>query len=53
MPDFDFDAFNHEYNDAAEESAERAPVVNIETETNIPQEDQSNHTGHVDEVDKW
>ena len=57
MPDFDFDAFNHEYNDAAEENAaepaiaeERTPAVE-EVEINITAA--TNHTNHTDEVDKW
>ncbi|HRH61499.1 MAG TPA: DUF3276 family protein [Chitinophagaceae bacterium] len=57
MPDFDFDAFNHEYNDAPEESAaeplvaeEQTPVAE-EVEINITAA--TNHTNHTDEVDKW
>jgi hypothetical protein len=33
MPDFDFDAFNHEYNDSMEEGAVTEPLVADEVET--------------------
>jgi spore maturation protein CgeB len=55
MPDFDFDAFNHEYNDAAEEGAEAvvsesvaAPIA-IESEV-VPVIESA---AGSEEVDKW
>ena len=55
MPDFDFDAFNHEYNDVADESAAEpavaentAPVIEDSVTINI-----AASTNHTDEVDKW
>jgi hypothetical protein len=33
MPDFDFDAFNHEYNDAESEGAEDVPEVSASSAT--------------------
>jgi hypothetical protein len=64
MPDFDFDAFNHEYNDAegegsentemGVESVEAATVAAAPMEVETPGEDHSNHTNHTsEEVDKW
>ena len=63
MPDFDFDAFNHEYNDAeggemengveaepAEVSANGNGTIQAETETPAPS---TNHTSSNEEVDKW
>jgi hypothetical protein len=61
MPDFDFDAFNHEYNDAegAENGEQVAPV---EAEADVtasapvePEVPATNHTNHTtnEEVDKW
>jgi hypothetical protein len=57
MPDFDFDAFNHEYVEAAEvaevtetaENAEpvaKAPVVPVEVIA-------TSATNHTEDVDKW
>lgn len=64
MPDFDFDAFNHEYNDAdGMEGSENgfAPVaVEVKQETNGVAEQtveaeapSDNHTPSNEEVDKW
>jgi hypothetical protein len=64
MPDFDFDAFNHEYNDAeGVESNGQSPVEetpnNVEPETEATAEVEieaetpsTNHTSS-EEVDKW
>ena len=46
MPDFDFDAFNHEYNDVPEETATAEETIEI---TVTPP---TNHTSS-DDVDKW
>lgn len=69
MPDFDFDAFNHEYNDAeggeiAQTSTSDQPipeVVTPEAIAEIPQENPSSipttlptpDNGATEEVDKW
>jgi hypothetical protein len=51
MPDFDFDAYNHEETEAEHETeevtvvAEEAPIVNSSTNANA--------TASTDEVDKW
>jgi hypothetical protein len=45
MPDFDFDAFNHEYNDVIEEPATAEESIEI---TVTPA---TNHTS--EDVDKW
>ena len=45
MPDFDFDAFNHEYNDTVEEPATTEETIEA---TVTPA---TNHTS--DDVDKW
>jgi hypothetical protein len=63
MPDFDFDAFNHEYNDAEGGEAETAGAApEAETETaevstngsavEAEAEEPTNHTSG-EEVDKW
>jgi hypothetical protein len=62
MPDFDFDAFNHEYNDAdgfdngeqvAEATTEPAPEAPSEpVEVELPSTNHTNHTSN-EEVDKW
>ena len=54
MPDFDFDAFNHEYTEVA--PAADAPIENgIEAEVEIEAEaeDLSGLTNNSEEVDKW
>lgn len=59
MPDFDFDAFNHEYNDIAEENGTIAqPVVITEevvivTEAEIEIDTTPSDNGATEEVDKW
>lgn len=66
MPDFDFDAFNHEYNDAeggeiAQASTSEKPVPEIVPEViaEIPQADPlpiplpTPDNGATEEVDKW
>lgn len=58
MPDFDFDAFNHEYNDAegsenGEQGFEAEAEVNENTAPAVEAEAPStNHTSN-EEVDKW
>lgn len=65
MPDFDFDAFNHEYNDAeGVENGDHVPGIEVEAEVEIeatentpveveaPAENHTNHTSN-EEVDKW
>lgn len=60
MPDFDFDAFNHEYNDAEGEEVEhgdvelqeRAPVAAPAVEPVAVEAPTENHTTN-EEVDKW
>jgi hypothetical protein len=52
MPDFDFDAYNHEYAEAAEavepvETVSEEPEIIVEVITVAPA------TNHTDEVDKW
>lgn len=53
MPDFDFDAFNHDYpenqesQESSEESVVSVSVVEIEIET------PSSSNGSTEEVDKW
>jgi len=59
MPDFDFDAFNHEYPEAAEtteiieiiEVSEEKPV--IIAEINIPAATNHTATNHTEDADKW
>jgi hypothetical protein len=52
MPDFDFDAFNHEYAETA--PAADVPTENgIEAEVEIEAEDISGLTNNSEEVDKW
>ncbi|HEX6915412.1 MAG TPA: DUF3276 family protein [Chitinophagaceae bacterium] len=62
MPDFDFDAFNHEYNDepgengeAGENGYEPAPPVSGQqsTEPVTIETPSTNHTPDNEEVDKW
>ena len=66
MPDFDFDAFNHEYNESGEEPALVSEVNEpvavsdavIEEELIVPApvavvESQVNHNHSSEEVDKW
>lgn len=59
MPDFDFDAFNHEYNDIAEENgAIPQPVIVTEevvivTEAEIDIDTTPSDNGATEEVDKW
>lgn len=67
MPDFDFDAYNHDYADTTEEVAVAevevaAPAVVEEVEevsepvaVAIPASNHTNHTNHTatEEVDKW
>ena len=57
MPDFDFDAYNHDYAEGTEEGAVTAEV---ETEVVAPAvvaeaTNHTNHTNHTatEEVDKW
>ena len=56
MPDFDFDAFNHEYPENGEEMVPAAPAAITESEITIIIEEETppetNHTA-TDEVDKW
>ena len=60
MPDFDFDAYNHDYTEGTEESA--AVVAEVESEVVAPAAaivtaatNHTNHTNHTttEEVDKW
>jgi hypothetical protein len=60
MPDFDFDAFNHEYNDEVEgvETSENGVEAEAEVRSEtVPVEVEApstNHTNHSsEEVDKW
>ena len=60
MPDFDFDAFNHEYPEGNEEGGaveETAPEVvattSIEEEIATPVASDNISTTHSEEVDKW
>jgi hypothetical protein len=63
MPDFDFDAFNHEYNDAEgvengeptaaiEAGADADATTTAPVEVEIPATNHTNHTTN-EEVDKW
>lgn len=61
MPDFDFDAYNHEYAEGTEEGA--AVVAEVEADAEVVAEpvaapvvaEATNHTNHTatEEVDKW
>lgn len=59
MPDFDFDAYNHDYTEGTEESA--AVAAEVESEVVAPAAivteatNHTNHTNHTttEEVDKW
>ncbi|QEC66100.1 DUF3276 family protein [Panacibacter ginsenosidivorans] len=57
MPDFDFDAFNHEYpesQDATESTEEVASVVETVSVVEIVQiETPTSSNGSTEEVDKW
>ena len=60
MPDFDFDAFNHEYaeNQDVQETTEEVVIVEAETEAvvsvvEIEIETPSASNGSTEEVDKW
>jgi len=62
MPDFDFDAFNHEYNDAdgegevdaVETTATSEVVESAPVEAAAVEAPATNHTNHTsEEVDKW
>src|SRR3954462_12919767 len=63
MPDFDFDAFNHEYNDAEGEGEQGERIETIEAVAETPVSDNTpvevetpsaNNTNHTsEEVDKW
>jgi len=60
MPDFDFDAFNHEYPEGNEEGGaveETAPeavaTTSIEEEIATPVASDNISTTHSEEVDKW
>lgn len=56
MPDFDFDAFNHEYNDAEDNGADEAAaeVSSSTAESNTPAPAASGTANHSsEEVDKW
>lgn len=52
MPDFDFDAFNHEYNDAAEEGGE-VVAETVETATVAAAVPVVEPATNTEEVDKW
>jgi len=47
MPDFDFDAYNHEYAENA------SPAEAAEVEVEIEVDDVANSNGTSEEVDKW
>lgn len=55
MPDFDFDAFNHEYSETAEvtEQVDIVEVITEEPEVTVQVVSITPATNHVDEVDKW
>lgn len=56
MPDFDFDAFNHEYNDAdgEVEAGENGVETESTSEPVAVEAPATNHTNHTsEEVDKW
>ncbi|WP_153797147.1 DUF3276 family protein [Foetidibacter luteolus] len=65
MPDFDFDAYNHDYSEAGEEvvvaeveaAAPVAVIAEVEEPVvvSIPATNHTNHTNHTatEEVDKW
>jgi len=58
MPDFDFDAYNHDYVEGAEEGAVAAEVeAEVASPATIAAEatNHTNHTNHTatEEVDKW
>jgi hypothetical protein len=52
MPDFDFDAYNHEYPEAAEIAETRETIIE-EPEVVIVQVNNIPAPSHTDEVDKW
>lgn len=55
MPDFDFDAFNHEYveNQDTQEVTEDVAVVEAVSVVEIEIEEPSSSNGSTEEVDKW
>jgi hypothetical protein len=59
MPDFDFDAFNHEYPENAQQETASAEVAESNAVTEIKEQEEvtstSNHTPQSpdEEVDKW
>ncbi len=57
MPDFDFDAFNHEYNDAEENGVDEvAEITEVASSPSVaPAEENSPSTNNhsSEEVDKW
>ena len=63
MPDFDFDAYNHDYSENTEENAVVAEVAEVEAEAEtiaapapvVAEVPATNHTNHTatEEVDKW
>ena len=63
MPDFDFDAFNHEYNDAeggemengveAPEAAETSSNGTAPVEAEVPSTNHTTNHTSSEEVDKW
>lgn len=55
MPDFDFDAFNHEYveNQDTQEVTEDVSVVEAVSVVEIEIEEPSSSNGSTEEVDKW
>ena len=55
MPDFDFDAFNHDYSETAEENGTNgaAPVSVIEEVVVVNLTGTAPENGSTEEVDKW
>lgn len=56
MPDFDFDAFNHEYPESDEvEIADNGSNTAAQKTTDVQPVDETNNTSsnHTEEVDKW
>lgn len=53
MPDFDFDAFNHEYAENNQEAAEEATEVSEVTSVTIIEIETPSSNGSTEEVDKW
>ena len=51
MPDFDFDAYNHEYPESEPVGVVDGAEVEVEVEVNIEEVSGSNNTS--EEVDKW